>query len=280
VLIPRLTGVERLNGKIPKLLYDGLARRLQRVQLADCECVMMKRFWLILTIFLGLASTAVPASADIVWTLNQGSLGPAGTVYGTVTAVQKGAGAGQFVEVTITLASTATTKNYLLATGTHTGIDWDMSIVPNAVTVVNSVNPHSDSSKFDVQALNGSYDDQPFTSGGNGNFNYAITPKANSGGKATETSIVFDLTKTGGLVLTNSLFTANAGGYYWAVDIGYACTTGSNGKADCGSRTGVIAANSYVVTTPEPGTWTMSIAGLAGLTGLMALRRRRKLVRA
>jgi MYXO-CTERM domain-containing protein len=240
---------------------------------------MMKRFWLILTIFLGLASTAVPASADIVWTLNQGSLGPAGTVYGTVTAVQKGAGAGQFVEVTIVLASNPAgnppTKNFLIASGSHTGIDWDMSVIPGAINIVSP-----NSAQFTTQALNGSYDDQPFTSGGNGNFNYAITPKANSGGKATETSIVFDLTKTGGLVLTDSLFTANAGGYYWAVDIGYACTTGSNGKADCGNRTGVIAANSYVVTTPEPSTWTMAVAGLAGLTGLTVLRRRRKLVRA
>jgi MYXO-CTERM domain-containing protein len=240
---------------------------------------MMKRFWLILTVFLGLASTAVPASADIVWTLNQGSLGPSGTVYGTVTAHQFGTGSSAYVEVTISLASTATTKNYLMASGAHTGIDWDMSIVPGAVTVVSSVSPHSDPTKFTVQPLNGSYADQPFTSGQNGNFNYAITPKANSGGKATETSIVFDLTKTGGLTLTDSLFTANAGGYYWAVDIGYACTTASNGKPDCGSRTGIVAANSYVK-VPEPGTWTMAIAGLAGLTGLMALRRRRKLARA
>jgi MYXO-CTERM domain-containing protein len=80
-------------------------------------------------------------------------------------------------------------------------------------------------------------------------------------------------------VLTDTLFSHNAGGYYWAMDIGYACTTSANGKADCGSRTGVVAANSFVK-VPEPGTWTMSIAGLAGLTGLTALRRRRKLVRA
>jgi MYXO-CTERM domain-containing protein len=262
------------------LLIASLAHRLQGYLVADCECSIMKQFWLILAIFLGLASTAVPASADIVWTLNQGSLGQAGTVYGTVTAVQKkDAQNVNFVEVTITLASnplgTPPTKDFFLATGQHIGIAWDMSVVPDGLNIVSP-----NANKFTEQALNGSYTDAPFTSGQNGNFNYAIKPTASSGGAATETSIVFDLTKTGGLTLTDTLFSHNAGGYYWAVDIGYACTTNAQGKADCGSRTGVVAANSYVVTTPEPGTWTMAIAGLAGLTGLAALRRRRKLVRA
>lgn len=234
----------------------------------------MKQFWLILTVLLGLASTAVPASADIVWTLNQGSLGTAGTIYGTVTAKQIGKGTNAYVEVTIALASTATTKNFLIATGQHSGIAWDMSIVPGAINIVSS-----NSAQFTKQALNGSYADAPFTSGQNGNFQYAIKPKASSGGAGTETSIVFDLTKTGGLSLTDTLFTANKGGYYWAMDIGYACTTNRSGKADCGNRTGVVAANSYVK-VPEPGTWTMSIAGLAGLAGLSILKRRRKLVRA
>jgi MYXO-CTERM domain-containing protein len=244
----------------------------------------MKQFWLILTVFLGLASTAVPASADIVWTLNQGSLGPSGTTYGTVTAKQIGTGSTKYVEVTIVLASNPAgsppTKNYLMATGNHTGIDWDMSVIPGAVNVASSVSPKSDPTKFTVQPLNGSYADQPFTSGGNGNFNYAITPKANSASGATETSIVFDLTKTGGLTLSDTLFSHNAGGYYWAVDIGFNCKIANSGKPECAS-TGVVAANSYVnVKVPEPGTWTMAVAGLAGLTGLAMLRRRRKLARA
>jgi hypothetical protein len=187
----------------------------------------MKQFWLILTIFLGLASTAVPASADIVWTLNQGSLGLSGTVYGTVTAHQINTGSSAFVEVTITLASNPSahppTKNVFLATGQHIGIAWEMSTVPGTVGAINIVSPNA--SKFTNQALNGSYTDAPFTSGQNGNFNYAIKPTASSGGAATETSIVFDLTKTGGLALTDTLFKTNAGGYYWAVDIGYGCTT-------------------------------------------------------
>jgi hypothetical protein len=266
------------------LLVASLARRLQGSLVADCECVMMKRFWLILAMFLGLASTAVPASADIQWTLGCSDSPCTGSNanhnYGTVTAVQIGTGVNAKVEVTIKLAA----NNYLLATGSHIGIAWDMSIIPGAITVLTQDPPpvgvvHSDASKFTTQALNGSYDDQPFTSGQNGNFNYAITPTASGGGAATETSIVFDLTKAGGLTLSNTLFGHNAGGYYWAVDIGYNCVVPA-GKSErkCAS-TGVVAANSYV-NVPEPGTWTMSIAGLAGLTGLMALRRRRKLVRA
>src|ERR1044071_491756 len=51
-------------------LVMSLAHRLQGYQCADCECSIMKQFWLILTVFLGLASTAVPASADIQWTLS------------------------------------------------------------------------------------------------------------------------------------------------------------------------------------------------------------------
>jgi hypothetical protein len=240
---------------------------------------MMKHYWLILAVFLGLASTAVPASADIQWTLSCSGSPCTGSNanhnYGTVTAVQKNVGGVKFVEVTITLAA----NNYFLATGSHIGIAWDMSVVPGALSIVSSVTPHSDPTKFTQQALNGSYADTPFTSGGNGNFNYAIKPKASSGGSATETSIVFDLTKTGGLSLSDTLFSHNNGGFYWAVDIGYNCVVPA-GKTErkCAS-TGVVAANSFVK-VPEPGTWTMSIAGLAGLTGLMALRRRRKLARA
>jgi hypothetical protein len=237
----------------------------------------MKQFWLILAIFLGLASTAVPASADIQWTLNQGgSLGPNGVTYGTVTAKQVGTGTSAYVEVTITLAP----NNYFLATGSHTGIDWNMSVVPGALNIVSSTNPHSDPTKFTKLALNGNYADAPFSSGQNGAFHYAIKPTATGGGAATENSIVFDLTKVGGLALTTGLFTPNAGGYYWAIDIGLNCTIPA-GKTEkkCNGGTGVVAANSYVQ-VPEPGTWTMSIAGLTGLMGLMLLQRRRKTVRA
>ncbi|HET7085119.1 MAG TPA: PEP-CTERM sorting domain-containing protein [Rhizomicrobium sp.] len=212
---------------------------------------------------LGLAATTVPASADLTWTLKAGSLAPAGTVYGTVKAHQVNS---TTVEITIQLAP----KNYLLSTGSHVGIAWDMSVVPDSVTIVTQNAPvHSDASQFTVDALNGNYGDPGF-----GNFNYAITPNASSGGSGTENSIVFDITKAGGLTLTAGLFPSN-GGARWAADIGYNCT-GSPGQLSC-SGTGVVATNDVPV--PEPGTWTMSIAGLAGLSFLM-LQRRRKLARA
>lgn len=241
----------------------------------------MKQFWLILAVFLGLASTAVPASADIQWTLNCSDTPCTGSNatnnFGTVVAKQIGTGSAAYVEVTITLASTATTKNLFLATGSHTGIDWNMSTAPNAIsgTPAGITIMGSNSSKFTIQSYPGSYADAPFSNGGN--FQYAITPTASKGSEATENSIVFDLKRTGGLALTTGLFTPNGGGYYWAVDIGRSCSVGDNGKSNCAS-TGVVAANSYVQ-VPEPGTWTMSIAGLTGLMGLMMLRRR-KLARA
>ena len=266
------------------LLVTSLAHRLQGSLVADCECSIMKQFWLSLAVFLGLASTAVPASADIQWTLGCSDSPCTGSNanhnYGTVTAVQIGTGVNAKVEVTIKLAA----NNYFMATGSHSGIAWDMSVIPGAITVLTQDPPppgvvHSDASKFTTQALNGSYDDQPFTSGGNGNFNYAITPNASGASSATETSIVFDLTKTGGLTLSDTLFGHNAGGYYWAVDIGQDCHVPAGKTTLKCASTGVVAANDPV-RVPEPGSWTMSIAGLAGLTGLMVLRRRRKLVRA
>ena len=233
----------------------------------------MKRIWLVLATFLSLAATVVPASVDFVWTLNQGSLGPSGTVYGTVTAKQIGTGSTASVEVTIALASTPTTKNWLIATGQHKGITWNMSVTPDTLSIANNASPNGNPNNFTPLAFNGSYTNSPFSN--SGNFSYAITPKASNGGSGTETSITFDLTKTGGLSLTDGLFTANSGGYYWAVDIGWNCKTSSNGKPDCGNNTGVVASNSYVK-VPEPGTVSMSIAGLMGLVGFAVLQQRRR----
>jgi hypothetical protein len=242
----------------------------------------MKRFWLILAAFSGLAMTAAPASADVQWTLNQGgSLGPNNVTYGTVIAKQKGTGTSQYVEVTITLAG----NNYFIASGSHSGIAWDMSVTPDTITAASIVSGNA--SAFTPRPLNGSYDDQPFTSGANGNFNFAITPVAGSGGAGTEQTITFDLTKSGvGLALTNivghlnTLFTPNNGGYFWAVDIGLNCS-GSPGSLSCAGGTGVVAAKGDpTIFVPEPGSWTMSFAGLAGLSALMMVRRRRKQARA
>jgi hypothetical protein len=70
----------------------------------------------------------------------------------------------------------------------------------------------------------------------------------------------FDVTKSGGLVLTD--FVADDG-FFFAVDI----------FRD--NKTFVVASNTFV---PEPGTWMMLIAGLGTL--VMLQQRRSKTVRA
>src|SRR5690349_18773760 len=107
---------------------------------------VMKRLWLILATFMGLAATALPASADIQWTLSCSDTPCTGSNanhnFGTVVAKQIGTGSSAYVEVTITLASNPggnpPTKNYFLATGQHTGIDWNMTVIPDAVSIVSS----------------------------------------------------------------------------------------------------------------------------------------------
>ena len=96
------------SGLLLCLSVVSLAHRLQGYLVADCECSIMKQFWLILSVFLGLASTAVPASADIQWTLNCSDTPCTGSNannnFGTVVAKQIGTGSAAYVEVTITLA--------------------------------------------------------------------------------------------------------------------------------------------------------------------------------
>jgi len=241
----------------------------------------MKRFWLILAAFLGLAATAVPASADIVYTLSQGGtlLSTPGN-YGTVTATQLGAGTAldpYHVQVKIDLLST----ERFVTTGGHDGIIFNLNGSP---TVQSILVTSSNASKFTVKNTaptyaTGSYADSPFL----GPFEYAIAWNDNGAGTATETSITFDIKAVGGLVLSPTLF-STSGGVAFAIDIGTGCsTTYKDGnpnkpKTDC-AATGAIASGPPTQ-VPEPGTVTMSIAGLMGLAGFALIQRRRKLVRA
>jgi hypothetical protein len=232
----------------------------------------MKRFWVILAAFLGLAATAMPASADMVWTLNNGGsiLSTPGN-YGTITATQLGAGTAvdpYHVQVKIDLAA----GERFVTTGSHDGIIFNLEGSPTLQSIlVTSAN----ASKFTVlnapSYATGSYDDSPFA----GPFEYAISWNGNGASNATESSITFDITAVGGLVLTPTLFSPS-GTFYFAVDIGSGCSTGDNGKTSCGF-TGAVAAGDPPTKVPEPGTVTMSIAGLMGMAGLVMLRRRRKL---
>ena len=225
----------------------------------------MKRILLTLAVFLGVAGTALPASADMQWTLNNGgsAFSTPGN-YGTVVATQLNANT---VEVTITLA----TNTYFVATGQHTGITFDLSTTPDALITPTPAYPTDTSgikvvkvnnvagnftNLFQVQPYNGSYDNAPATQP-NAPFTYGIAYVGGNPGGASSNSIVFDITKSTGLSLSN-LFAANGNGFYWGVDI-----IGANGK------TGVVAA-------PEPQTWTVAVAGLLGLMGFAVVQRRRK----
>jgi hypothetical protein len=236
----------------------------------------MKRIWLILAAVLGLAATSIPASADIQYTLNCSADpctgGNAGHNYGSVTLKQLGSGTvadPYHVQVTVALAA----GEVFLTTGSHSGFVWNLqgSHTLQSITITSAT-----ASLFNNPSLTaGSHADSPFTSGGLGNFEYAISNKNTAGSGGISGSLIFDIKQSGGLLLTDSLFNANAGGYFFVADIGQGCTFSSD-KWNCAS-TGSVASNKRI---PEPGTMGLSIVALAGLTGLVMLRRRRQLVRA
>jgi len=211
---------------------------------------------------MGVVLQAVPASAGLTYTLNC-SVNPcsgasAANNYGTVELTT---GAAGHVVVSVTLA--ANEKFADLSSGY--AILWTIAGDPN-VTIAPLGSTASD---FAVQngGNAGHYLANPF--GNNPNncngsnavscFDYAI---AHKNGAATDTSLIFDVTQSGGLVLTD--FAANSEGFSFAAKI---LQTG-NGTAF------YVASNGTPV--PEPQTWTLCLAGLAGLTGLAAWRRRQK----
>lgn len=241
--------------------------------------VVMKRFWFILAAFLGLALQAVPASADIQYTLNCSNTPCTGSNasnnFGTVTLKQLGTGTvGDPFHVQVTAALTA--GKVFLTTGSHSGFTWNLlgSHTLQSITVTSA-----NASSFTVQTFNpaGSYANAPFTSGSLTSFEYAIRNTNTGGSNGVAGPLIFDIKKSGGLVLTDSLFNANNGGYFFAVDIGQGCTFSSQTQKWGCASTGVVASN---VRIPEPGTLSLSIAALGSLMGLVMLQRRRKQVRA
>src|SRR5258708_7063564 len=91
----------------------------------------MKRFWLILAAFLGLAASAVSASADLLFTLNDpgGAFSP-GT-FGTVNLHQVGSGSSAYVTVTLQLAA----GDVFAGTGAGFAITWDLKSSSGCVGV-------------------------------------------------------------------------------------------------------------------------------------------------
>src|SRR5882757_3596299 len=94
---------------------------------------VMQRLWLILVTVLGLAATAVPASADIVYTLACSTTScPSPGSYGTITLHQIGTGvvgsSSNIVEVTVNLA---TAGNNFAGTGAGYAINWNITNNPS-----------------------------------------------------------------------------------------------------------------------------------------------------
>jgi hypothetical protein len=218
-----------------------------------------------------LAVTVLPASADVTYTLGCAA-DPCTTVanYGSVTLHQT---SSTTVTVTVDLTTASATETFA-GTGAGYAIAWNVTGDPT-LSAVNITS--SNAANFTVQNFDPSdhsapgpnyqrYKATPFTGGScswnNANcFMYAIDYNINGSG-GTDNKLVFDVTLSSGLAIAD--FIGNAVGYLFAVDV--------SGAGPCSPTCNVA------VKVPEPQTWLMFLAGLAGLT-LLALRRR-KLARA
>ena len=215
----------------------------------------MKRFWFILAAFLGLAVQAVPASADIVYTLKCSTVACGGsTTYGTVTLSTP-------VNLTSVHVSVQLTSNYQFGGNNTDSFLWN-GLTNDTLVVSNVTGGGFDSGNI----TNGDHEASVFTSGSNNEFDYLIQRSNNMG---APTSLSFDVTKSGGLTLANFATDNDGAGFFFAAQIR---TTSSNDLF-------YVASNTVGVKVPEPGTWTLSIAGMAGLAGLVMLGRRRKWAR-
>lgn len=228
----------------------------------------MKQFWLILAAFLGLAAASVPASADAVFTLSCSSVvcgSP--TNYGTVTLKQLGSGASSHVEVTVNLQVAG---NNFAGTGAGYGFAWNVAGNPDLTTTLVATDAAHpllageiyNTSHFAIQDGTDpgfGYKMQPFGT----SWMYAIEYTVNGGRTSNDNKLIFDVSKAGGMFISN--FTDN-NGFMFAADI----FDGPNGP------TFVVASKGI----PEPQTWMLFFAGLAGVTALVVMQRRRKLARA
>ena len=211
----------------------------------------MKRFGFVLAVLLGLAVQAVPASADLVYTLDVDSDFSTGHDFGTVT-LHQALGNTTTVTVTVQLNTSIAGMGFANSSAGY-AIAWDLNGGVPDLIAINPATPSPGS--FAVATTSGSYlgdyKGSPFTSGSNGNgFNYAINYTGVTG---AENNLVFDVTRSAGLVLGDFIGNPN---YRFAVDI---ITTAG------GTRN---------VAVPEPQTWALFFfAGLIGLTVLQRCRR-------
>ena len=248
-------------------------------RVGTCGCFDMRHFWLILLSFLGLTAAAVPASADITYQLNCVS-DPCTTTgnFGSINLHQNGSGTvldPYYVTVTVDL-TTASSAEKFAGTGAGYAVTWNIAGNPTLSSVsVTSAN----AGNFTVQNFDPSdhsppgpnyqrYKATPFTPGScsyndAGCMMYAIDYNIGGSG-GNDSKLVFDVMKSGGLVLSD--FTANSDGYFFTADV--------SGPGSCNPTCNVA---SNTTTAPEPGTVFMLLAGLGSL---LMVRRRRQLVRA
>ena len=215
----------------------------------------MKRLWLILAMAFGLAAMAVPASADVVYTLNTDSDFSTGNNFGTVTLHQD---VGNTTTVVVTVQLNTSIQGIGFAkTGAGFAIAWDLKGgAPDTIAVDTTNTPHAN--KFAVQKTGGNYlgdyKAAPFTSGNTvSGFQYAIDYTGDTG---ANNKLVFDVTRSSGL----SIDDFNIGNPTWKFAVDLITKAGSTRN----------------VAVPEAHTWTISLAGLLGLGALVMLQRRRK----
>jgi hypothetical protein len=214
----------------------------------------MKRFWLILAAMMGLAVTAMPASAAVQYTLNCSTAactGAGGSInYGTVTLTQLGSGSSASVNVSVSLSA-----GYQFGGNNTDALLWN-GLTNDTLGRINVT------SGFDSGNIaNGSFEASVFTSGSNNEFDYVIQRSNNSG---APTSLSFDVTRTGGLTIANFQTDNDGNGFFFASEI----------RTLASSTMFYVASNKVI---PEPATWALFVAAMAGLT---VLYRRRKLARA
>lgn len=225
----------------------------------------MKRVWFILAALMGLAVSALPASAAVQYTLNCSTAactGAGGSInYGTVTLTESGSGASAKVNVSVSLSA-----GYRFGGSNGTPALYFNGATNDTLAMSAFSSVGGGSFGAVASGANGSLTASPFSTNTqilcfiSTCFDYG-TQRTNSSG--TPTGLSFDVTKSGGLTIAN--FTDNdGGGFFFAADI----------RTLASSTMFWVASNK---TVPEPATWALFFAAMAGLT---VLYRRRRLARA
>ena len=237
--------------------------------------VLKSRFWLTIAAVFAALLWAAPASAYVVYTLDNGGSAFSGTNFGTVRLDQI---SPTDVRITVTLAP----GEYFAGTGAGFALTWDIAKVSSPCSVASPCKdpqisfgtmPTGFAAMPYVAPTAQNPNPETYKASPFGDFNYAVDCTACQGGQTSNPSgpLVFDITLSSGLLIGNLItpsdFSQNAGGTLFAVDI-Y--------KPGCGSGacTGVVGTNgNNHVFVPEP---TTSLVFGAGLIALAGLRRRKK----